>query len=373
MNQLEIDLQDLMKLITPDYWPNRSGLQHGFDAFSKFRFNGKDFFWKIESKDLNSKHQQDWSDVEEIETDEFAEKIMQIMGTRDRDVYPDVFCVFAPHKRIGSNTVLREDIKSWNIYNKFPFKIIILDYDTLSPIIPHINARCANSIYPNAPDMDKSSHDAVLSELKDIIRIESEDGYFHRRSYIRERNVKSSVWLENNLHIKVEKVSSGSPTSPRKIALRVGNSVYSCLEEDLTQFSVNRYPQSIQPTKPTTPGATVTEPTQVIVQGSQPSNESIDQEGYQKYVDAQKIGFVEKLTKMRRIRGGGIISLLNNVTSRGTLKSEIAEFCKNHPKGHVIFFFPREIVFAELPVRELSSVDFGFSSDITFYMDFEES
>lgn len=362
MNQLENDLNELMKLTTQDYWPSRSGLQNGYDAYSKFEFEGRTYFWKLESKDLNQQHKTDWGKVEEVEIGDFAEKILQIMGRGDRKIYPDVFCIFIPHKHIGHNNTLREDLKSWNIYNKFPFKIIVWDFDKLRSLIPYINTPCSRSIYPNAPQQDKSNHKKHLRDFKKIIKDESIEGRFFNRSYIRERDTKRDVWLENCLHIKVEKCNRSEYDEDHIAGFTVLKDTYYCLLSELSSFSISKFSKKKHPAKNTTNSSitTTTEVTELSLSNQDNLVDEIDMIEHKKNINLQKIKLIELFKRTKK------------QNSRQNLYNKISTFCNNYNEGHVTFYFPREIQFAELPVRELTAHDFGINSNIIFYMEFED-
>ncbi len=376
MNQLEKDLNELMKLVTQDYWPSRSGVQNGYDAYSRFEFDGRSYFWKIESKDLNQKHKSDWDKMKEIETADFAEKILQIIGQGDRNIYPDVFCIFIPHKHIGQNNILRDNLKSWNIYNKFPFKIIIWDFDALSSFIPDISAPCSRSIYPNTPQQNKSKHRKRLKEFKKLIQDESIDGRFFNRSYIRERDAKRDIWLENCLHIKVEKCPVPEYGTDSMIRFVIGNDAYHCLLSKLNNFSVSKFLKRKGSAK-TIAASTVTavtEAKELTFTHQLKRNELVDRidiTEHEKNIITQKGKLIELFKKTNK-QNTGIFWLLGIANNRQNLFNKISSFCSNHSYGHVTFYFPREIQFAELPICELRAEDFGMDSDITFYMEFEE-
>lgn len=373
MNQLEKDLNELMKLITRDYWPSRSGLQNGYDAYSKFEFDGRTYFWKLESKDLNQQHKTNWNIIEEIEISDFAEKILQIMGRGDRKIYPDVFCIFIPHKHIGKNNTLREDLISWNLYNKFPFKIIVWDFDTLRSLLPHINSPCSSSIYPNAPQQNKSTHKKQLKDFKKLIKNESIEGRFFNRSYIRERDTKRDVWLENCLHVKVEKCISSEYGENHMARFITGRDIYYCSLSELSNFSISKFPKKKIHAEITVANTitTSTEATELFLPKRNDLIEEIDTIGHEKNIDSQKIKLIELFKKTKK-QNTGIFKFLPKSINQHNLYNKLFSFCDNHSDGHVTFYFPREIQFTELPIRELSAHDFGINSNITFYMEFED-
>ena len=112
---LEKNLENIMRqFFTLKYWPSRSGVQDGYDAYAKFEISNKEYVWKFECKDHNSlKHKKDFNFLKEIEINDFSDKIMQIMARGEP--YPHVFCLFIPHKVIGNNNRLRDAIDSWKV------------------------------------------------------------------------------------------------------------------------------------------------------------------------------------------------------------------------------------------------------------------
>jgi len=369
MNQLEIDWEGLMKLLTSFYFPNRSGIQEGYDAYSRFDFAGKSFFWKFECKELNSNHKNNWSNLQEVETVDFANKVLQLMGRRDRQVYPHVFCVIIPHKNIGRNNILRDDLKSWNIFNKFPFKIVIWDFDFLGQLLPDINSTHADSIYPNAPSKNKTNHDGILKKLRSKIENESVDGFFHNRSYIRERNIKDSAWDDNTLHIKVDKIPKRNASDNDRVIFKLKGLDYSCYEYQTRGFSVNTFSETAYAQDPPSVpiASTESEIRTIEIDPVIPTRPKIDEEKYNTFVEEQKSKLIE-LFKICRSN-----SKLYKFIPFGfdSLFKQISAFCHKHREGYIVFYLPRELNFAELPIKELSSTDFDKSSNITFYMRFE--
>lgn len=369
MNQLEKDLHKLLKQVMEEYWPQKSGEQEGYDAYSKIAVNDRTFFWKIEAKDLNRKHKQDWDDVGILKTDEFADKILRVLGARPSRLYPEVFCLIVPHKRIGNNNTLREDLKSWNIYNKFPFKILVWDFDSLSQFLPHINLDSTKSIYPNAPSPNYGKHGECLKKLRTMIEEESAEGFFYKRSYIRERESKRNVWLGNCLHIKVQKVPKSKYDDKNLVEFNVENRKYYLPQDQLDGFSVSRY-QEAKKTETTAQSTTeALEGTVVASTDSSSPLQKIDLATYKKEVKKQKRLFLNVLEEAKeKPHCKNLYGILN----RQSISNRISSFCSRHNHGHIAFYLPREIQFADLPIKELTSNDFGRNSDIVFYMEFEE-
>lgn len=355
MNQLEKDLKGLIKLITQVYWPSRSGRQDGFDSYSKFYFGDREYIWKFESKDLNAKkHKANFTDLVELESRDFTDKIMQVMARRDRLLFPHVFCVFVPHKEIGTNNTLREDIDSWNIYNKFPFKILVWDFQFLSPIIPHISSPHAGSIYPNAPYSNKRLSRKVIGRLKQEIEKESIDGFFHNRSYIKERDAKDSVVVPNALHIKISKIDNNPPKVP-ELSFRQKNKEFKCEYGSLTTLGIKGYP--------TAEKSIIEKRTVAIAHARKGSvkpkkgGPTFDFEKYNGEVARAKKEMLQ-VFKTMEYRNQNLFNL-------------IKDFCANFETGVVTFLVQRDIAIASVPLKELSSSDFGEGSKIHFYFEFE--
>lgn len=354
MNQLEKDLEGIIKLITQAYWPSRSGRQDGFDSFSKFYFGDREYIWKFESKDLNAKrHKANFSGLEELESADFTDKIMQIMARRDRYLFPHVFCVFVPHKVIGTNNTLREDIKSWNVYNKFPFKILVWDFELLSSIIPHINSPHADSIYPNAPQKNKSLSKKCVGLLKDKIEKESIDGFFHNRSYIKERDAKDSVTIPNAMQIKIEKIVNKYPKLPG-VKFAYKEKVFNCDYGLLAKYGVSVYP-TIQ-TVVIRKSSSLTSDIQGESSDSVKSTLTFDVEKYNEKIDKARNGLLQVFKELK-YRNQNLYDLIKN-------------FCASFETGVVTFLAPKDIAIASTPLKELSSEDFEEKSKIHFYFEF---
>jgi hypothetical protein len=357
--QLEKNLANIMRsFFTPSYWPNRSGLQNGYDAYANFKINGKEYFWKFECKDHNKRrHNDNFGDVSEIEFSNFSDKILELMSMGD-SYYPDVFCLVIPHKRYKSNPVFAERLTSLNVINKFPFKIVLWDFDFLKDRIPFLNILDANDIYPNAPDKNKQKHEEIISSLQRELEKESVDGYLHRRSYIRERQAKHSLLVNDVLHIKIEEIIN-DPAIPPQYKFE-SNSQHSIFDnDDISSLSINTYPYTLASTKDkNTLKSTFTE-AETLIKILLTEEKKFDTEQYSKMVDEKKLGLI-RLFQNKDANGNCLFALIKN-------------FCLSHTQGVVSFVCPsKHLLLASLPIRELTASDFESENGIHFYIEFKD-
>lgn len=357
--QLENNLANIMRdIFTPSYWPNRSGLQNGYDAYANFKIQGKEYFWKFECKDLNrQKHNRDYSDVSEIELSDFSDKILELMSMGNT-YYPDVYCLVIPHKRYRSNTVLFERLTSLNVINKFPFKISIWDFDFLRDKIPFLNTTDASDIFPNAPDSDKTKHDEVVLDIQKELEKESVDGYLHRRSYIREREAKHSLLVDDVLHIKVEEIPSVDPTIPPQFSFGINAQQFTFAGDEVGALSINTYPYVITSTRNVALKAVASPELETVKKSAIGEDKIFDIKQYSKTVDEKK---------------ANLITLFKKIDLDGKcLFTTVKNFCLSHPQGIVSFICPpRHLLLASLPIRELRASDFESDSGIHFYLEFK--
>lgn len=355
--ELEKNFSEFIKdLIEVSYWPSRSGLQSGYDAYAKFNIDEMDYWWKFELKALNgTKHRCDFNYIDEIEIRHFSDKIMQLMARADRDTFPYVFCIVMPHKRIGHNTQLRDDLKNWNIFNKFPFKILLWDFDFFAARLAVHHPSWLKTFYPNAPASfdGKSAH---TEHLVAEIRRESQEGCLCNRSYIRAREIKSSVAYDRGLHIRIE----GPHPTTNDIVFNIEGSSAHCSFQKLEALCVKRLPQSDAiADKRKTRVAPPIGPSE----GSKPSDvklghteSSYDQKDHDKDVKKKKSGLIDLLKSLKP-------------TSK-SLYNHIKAFCKAHPDGCVTFIMKKDVTLARVPFKELHSSDFEEKNIIDFCIEY---
>ncbi|MDO8511771.1 MAG: hypothetical protein Q7S57_00720 [bacterium] len=357
--QLENNLANIMRnLFTPLYWPNRSGLQNGYDAYANFKIQGKEYFWKFECKDLNrQKHNHNYSDVLEVELSDFSDKILELMSMGS-SYYPDVYCIFIPHKRYKSNTIFSERLTSLNVINKFPFKISIWDFDFLKDKIPHLNIIDANEIFPNASNSDKTKHNEIISVIQKELEKESVDGYLHRRSYVREREAKHSLLVDDVLHIKIEEIRLTNPGTPPNFVFGINTQQYTFSRNEVVALSINTYPYVITPTK-----------NDFLSTGTSPELETVEKTS----IGESKIFNKKQYSKIVDGKKADLINLFKKIDPAGRcLFASIKDFCLSHPQGIVSFVCPpRHLLLASLPIRELTASDFGSDNGIHFYLEFK--
>ena len=357
--QLEKNLKNIMRqFFTLKYWPSRSGVQDGFDAYAKFNIDDKDYIWKYECKDHNAqKHKQNFDYLKEIEISDFSDKIMQIMARGEP--YPHVFCLFFPHKIIGNNTRLRDSIDSWNLYNKFPFKIRIWDFDFLKDIIPSIDSADADLIYPNAPVKDKSKHEGVIKELSKEIKKESIDGYFHNRSYIKERQSKSSLLLDNVLHIKIN-IPIVEKGQAQEIEFHYQDRIFRCLYSEILDITMDHYPVQKNVKKSTSIKILRKDSKLTPIRLNIKTTENLfDEKEYMRLLNENKNRLLN-LFKGMKDNIGNLFNLIHN-------------FCETYNQGVISFVVPRNIKLASIPIKELNAKDFNSKNNTHFYFEFKDN
>ncbi|OGI27992.1 hypothetical protein A2446_03380 [Candidatus Roizmanbacteria bacterium RIFOXYC2_FULL_38_9] len=356
--QLEKNLANIMRnIFTSLYWPNRSGLQNGYDAYANFKIKGKEYLWKFECKDYNRlKHNKDYRNISEIEFSDFSDKILEIMSMGN-SYYPDVFCIFIPHKRYKSNTVFFERLTSLNVINKFPFKIVLWDFDFLKDKIPHLNISDADDIFPNASSVDKSKHGEIVLKIENELEKESVDGYLHKRSYIRERDAKHSLLVDDVLHIKIEKISSDDPSNPPQFSFSTNSHQFIFYANDLSALSINAYPYIDASVKNDDLKIKLNPEVETVRKVTIAEKKIFDINEYRKIIDRKKASLIE---------------LFKINTDMQCLFNIIKDFCLSHPQGIVSFLCPSDnLLLASLPIKELAALDFESNNAIHFYFEFK--
>jgi len=354
---LEKNLESLItSFITHSYWPSRSGTQNGYDAYARFRIEDVEYIWKFECKDHHADHQlKNFSDVIEIEISDFSEKIMQIMAQEDGG-FPHIFCLFIPHKKIGGNNILRDSLRNWNCKNKFPFKILIWDFDFLKDIVPNINHQSAKSIYPNAPSMNNLNHDQAVEKIISKISKESKDGYLFNRSYIKERKSKGTVLVDNSLNVLIDKAQdSTGMTTNLKVSVNDAEFIL-----DMDEVFENRV--KYLPTTRTTKLGKLKS-----ISGKQNIKASNIPPEEMETVDLAKLN--EEINHKK----SKIIEIFKQEQNGQSLFNRIKDFCSSRDDGVISFVCNQDIEIASLPLKEMTSSDFESTSDIRFYFQFKES
>ena len=354
---LEKNLESLItSFITPSYWPSRSGTQNGYDAFARFRVEDAEYVWKFECKDHHADHQlKNFSDVTEIEISDFSEKIMQIMAQEDGG-FPHIFCLFIPHKRIGGNNILRDSLRNWNCKNKFPFKILIWDFDFLKDIVPNINHQSAKNIYPNAPSMGNLNHDQAVEKIKSEINKESKDGYLFNRSYIKERKSKGTVLVDGSLNVLINKTQDNTGmTTNLEFAVNDAKFIFGINE--VFKNRVKYLP--ITKTTKSEQLKSISEKQRAQVSNVSPKEfETVD---------------LAKLKEEINDKKSKIIEIFKQEQNGQSLFNRIKDFCSSRDDGVISFVCDEDIEIASLPLKEMDSSDFGSTGDIRFYFEFKES
>lgn len=108
-----------------------SGSQGGLDAsgtIAIFRHGSdKDVVWYFEAKENMSDRGKE--PCVNVMLGDFADKLVDILASRDPVTWPAVFCLFTPHR--CTTAQLKEKIRSLELNLRIPFKIIIWDKDHL--------------------------------------------------------------------------------------------------------------------------------------------------------------------------------------------------------------------------------------------------
>lgn len=364
--KLETDFNKLMSEVFGfEYVAANSGSQNGLDGLMHLELNKFPFNWYFECKDLNGrKHKADLDSLDQIEEKDFADKIIQTMGERSRDNFPHVFCLVIPHKHIGSNTNLRERLRAWNTYSRFPFKIIIWDFDHLYPLLTRLEHPSCKSIYPNGAFVTGQTSVAA-QELVEHIKMQSRDGYLINRSYIKERDYKLGITSDEVLTIDfyLRDVLTGEgqeqviefahlPTETRtQIPLLLLNNT--SLREGWIRFLKNTLAVEM------VDDSLVPESMPKTTEVKQPEYMVFDAESYNTYVREKKLGLVEILAK----------------PEYSEIKMIIDDFVSKTGKGMVVFRSNGLIneTIASLPLTELEAEDFGGGEkQIFFYLTIED-
>lgn len=354
---LEKNLESLItSFITTSYWPSRSGTQNGYDAYARFRVEDTEYIWKFECKDHNADRQLiNFSNVAEIEISDFSDKIMQIMAQEDGG-FPHIFCLFIPHKRIGGNNILRDSLRDWNCKNKFPFKILIWDFDFLKDIVPNINHQSAKNIYPNAPVVENLNHDQAVEKIKSEIGAESKDGYLFNRSYIKERKSKGTVLVDDSLNVLIKKIQDDTGmTTNLEFAVNDTKFIF-----DMNEVFKNRV-KYLPVTK-----ATKSEQSKSI---SEKQRIQISKFALEKLETVD----LAKLKEETNNKKSKIITIFKQEQNGQSLFNRIKDFCSSRDDGLISFVCNEDIEIASLPLKEMTSSDFESTSDIRFYFEFKES
>jgi hypothetical protein len=352
---LEKNLEELItSFFTPSYWPSRSGTQNGFDAFARFKIEDTEYVWKLECKDLNGRnHSIDYNSIVDIEVSDFSDKILQTMALSD-PCFPHVFCLFIPHKKIGNNNTLRDNLSSWNYQNKFPFKILIWDFEFLKDILPCINNQCVDNIYPNSPSKNKEKHDQAIEHIRQEIKKESFEGYFYNRSYIKERQAKKTVLEDNSLQIIIN--SDIQEDRIPRIKFSIGDAEFIYDEGKVIENRIKYFPTSTS-TEGGGSMSVLEKPETTIAVLSESKSEVFDIAKYNEEARKKKIE---------------LIKLFEEQQNQSTLYQKIQDFCNSHDEGVISFICNRDIGIAGLPLKEMTSADFDSASDIRFYFEFKD-
>lgn len=356
--QLEKDFEVLIKeVLQLNYHPANSGSQNGLDGLMDLEINGFKFSWYFECKD--SKTKGDSTNVKElphIKEDLFADKILQIMGERSRDHFPHVFCLVAPHKRLGSNTNLRERLKAWNKFLRFPFKIVIWDFDYLYNKLSKIEHEICKSIYPG---LKLSADSNYLPRLLEDIKSESRQGYLMHRSYVKERNYMEGIVSDQLLTIDIYIDEDVDENGHTDVSLRfehpqLTNEIrldQAGIEDIAILDHKTHFVKRIAISR-----VVKADIVEVSVPGEKnmlsEENVVLDLDAYSKYLDSKKL----KLIQLLKGRDGG-------------LKKIIKEFIKRSSIGMVAFRvkgIPDEKI-ASIPIPELHVGDFGMTKRQIFF------
>lgn len=356
---LEKSFSKLINELFPNcYWPSRSGTQNGYDGYARFKFDSYQYTWRFELKDLNAKaHKSDFSDIKEIEIKDFADKILQLMSRGNEETFPHVFCIVAPHKRIGNNNQFRDDLKGWNYFNKFPFEILVLDFDSLFPALKKHHPQWIESFYPNAPEV--SAPNEALS-IDQIVREKSKTGIFYNRSYIKIRKVKDSARYQNVLHIRILPMEENYDSPQVKIEC---NGNFSLVEfSKFSPLSINQYPnpKNVNEQDP------VRQPVTFYTEGEAPLDHELNV-SIPVYGDQEHLRDIDS----KKIR---LVTLFKEVTlGQASLHDVIKTFCSSNPDGFITFILDKNEKLARVPFKEINSNDFGESSKTEFLIEYTEN
>ncbi|GEM_PF-5170517 len=358
--KLEKDFFEFIKeLIEASYWPSRAGQQNGYDSYARFKFGSMEYLWRFELKDLNAKsHKKDFGDIKEIEIKDFSEKILQLIARENEATFPHVFCVVIPHKRIGNNNQLRTDLLSWNHFNKFPFEILIWDFDILFPVLKKHYPNWVDVFYPNVP---KNYKCADADPINEIIKRKSQSGCLYTRSYIRIRKMKESVKYPHVLHIRITE-EQDNPLNPQ---VKVECNTVSALVDfaRLSELCISKYPE---PGAPQERPETKQRRTIGHIEGDTPKN----------ITERVSVVIYDEKSHLRDIdlKKSGIVALFKDISCNGkSLFKHIKEFCSSCDKGCVSFIIDANVQLARVPFKELTAAHFGETSDITFAIEYTDN
>ncbi|MBF0106389.1 MAG: hypothetical protein HQM16_13815 [Deltaproteobacteria bacterium] len=356
---LEKNFSKLISELFPNcYWPSRSGTQNGYDAYARFKFDSYEYTWRFELKDLNAKaHKNDFGDIKEIEIKDFADKILQLMSRENEATFPHVFCIVVPHKKIGNNNQLRNDLKSLNHFNKFPFEILILDFDSLFPALKMHHPQWVESFYPNAPEVSASNETPAIDQ---IIKEKSKTGVLYNRSYIKIRKVKDSVRYRSALHIRILPMEGSHEDPQVKIEF---NGNFSLIRfSKFSDLSINQYPypKIVNEQDPVHHRMTL------YTEGEAPLDHEVN-------VSISVYGHKEHLRDIdsKKIR---LVALFKEVIiGQASLHDMIKTFCSSNPDGFITFILDKNERLARVPFKEIDSSHFGEKSKTEFLIEYTEN
>ena len=318
------------------YTPASSGYQGGSDGTGVFTLGGRDYRWKFECKSTLTEYQNRIGKTP-------LDNLMEILAS-DKSTWPQVFCLFSPHKRKDSQ--IENKCRTLEGNGIVPFKICLWNFDYLSSRIGHlIPEESMDRLFPSVQLQRLNAREDVMRTLLDEVSEKSVQGKLIANSYFA---VKYQELVAKKIEIAVAKKTTYTGES---YELKYGSIVHFLPIEDLERCRLTVIPKKwVSLSQKSTINSTSLSDSTPMGQPASRAIEAIDIDEYNRQIGTRKVQFLDLFEKIK----------FND--------SSLSQILKKHKKKHPMLTFRLEKNaqdFHDIPTRFIDESDLGISTTFT--------